>query len=68
MQEYTGEPVDLPGPPGIIPSGQNPAPKRPMPKKTAFSQTDLQPLVLPGGQSVNIIHSGKTKIFEIISR
>ena len=68
LQEYTGEPVDLPGPPGIIPGAQNPRPSRTVPKKTAFSQTDLQPLFLPGGESVNVIRSGKTKIFEIIAR
>jgi hypothetical protein len=68
LQEYTGEPVDLPGPPGIMPGGQNPRPARNVPKKTAFSQTDLQPLFLPGGESVNVIRSGKTKIFEIIAR
>jgi hypothetical protein len=68
MREYTGQPVDLPGPPGIIPTAQNPVAARTLPKKTAFSQTDLQPLFLPGGQRVNVSQSGKAKIFEIIGR
>lgn len=68
MREYTGQPVDLPGPPGIIPPAQNPLAARALPKKTAFSQTDLQPLFLPGGQRVNVSQSGKAKIFEIIGR
>jgi hypothetical protein len=67
MQEYTGQPVDLPGPPSIIPA-QHSVAGRKLPKKTAFSQTDLQPLFLPGGDRVNVIQSGKAKIFEIVAR
>lgn len=67
MQEYTGQDVDLPGPPSAIPA-KNPAAGRTLPKKAAFSHTDLQPLFLPGGGRVNVIMSGKAKIFEIVSR
>jgi hypothetical protein len=67
MQEYTGQPVDLPSPPSIMPA-QNPVAGRTLPKKPAFSQTDLQPLFLPGGDRVNIIQSGKSKIIEIVAR
>jgi hypothetical protein len=67
IQEYTGQPVDLPGPPSDIPPQQSLAGRK-LPKKTAFSQTDLQPLFLPGGDRINIIQSGKTKVIEIIGR
>jgi hypothetical protein len=67
MQEYTGQPVDLPGPPSVMPA-RHPAAGRTLPKKTAFSQTDLQPLILPGGDRVYVNQSGKAKIIEIVSR
>jgi hypothetical protein len=67
MQEYTGQPVDLPAPPSIMPV-QNPAAGRTLPKKSAFSHTDLQPLFLPGGGRVNVIQSGKSKVIEIVAR
>jgi hypothetical protein len=67
MREYTGQPVDMPAPPSILPS-PNPLAGRTLPKKTAFSQTDLQPLFLPGGDRVNVIQSGKSKIIEIVAR
>jgi hypothetical protein len=67
VQEYTGQPVDLPGPPGVMPA-QNPVADRNPPKKTAFSQPDLQPLFLPGGARVNVSQSGRAKVIEIISR
>jgi hypothetical protein len=68
MQEYTGQPVDLPGPPSLFPAQKASLAGRTLPKKTAFSQTDLQPLFLPGGDRVNVIQSGKTKILEIVGR
>jgi Transglycosylase SLT domain len=67
MQDYTGQPADLPGPPSVIPPQQSLA-GRTLPKKTGFSQTDLQPLFLPGGDRINIMHSGKAKVIEILSR
>ena len=67
MREYTGQPVDLPAPPSIMPS-PNPVAGRNLPKKSAFSQTDLQPLFLPGGDRVNVMQSGKSKIIEIVAR
>ncbi len=67
MREYTGQPMDLPAPPSILPS-PNPVAGRNLPKKTAFSQTDLQPLFLPGGDRVNVMQSGKSKIIEIVAR
>jgi hypothetical protein len=67
MQEYTGQPVDLPAPPSIMPS-PNLLAGRNLPKKSAFSQTDLQPLFLPGGDRVNVTQSGKSKIIEIVGR
>lgn len=67
MQEYTGQPVNLSGPPSIIPARQIMA-GRSLPKKTAFSHTDLQPMFLPGGDRVNVIQSGKAKVIEIVSR
>jgi hypothetical protein len=67
MREYTGQPMDLPAPPSILPSS-NPVAGRNLPKKTAFSQTDLQPLFLPGGDRVNVTQSGKSKIIEIVAR
>jgi Transglycosylase SLT domain len=67
MQEYTGQPVDLPGPPSVIPA-QNPVAGRSLPPKPAFSHTDLQPLFLPGGDRINVIQSGKAKVIEIVSR
>jgi hypothetical protein len=67
LQDYTGQPVDLPGPPSVIPPQQSLA-GRSLPQKRAFSQTDLQPLFLPGGDRVNIIQSGKAKVLEIVGR
>jgi hypothetical protein len=67
MREYTGQPMDLPAPPSIMPS-PNPVAGRNLPKKLAFSQTDLQPLFLPGGDRVNVTQSGKSKIIEIVAR
>ena len=67
MREYTGQPVDLPAQPSLVPN-QNPVAGRALPKKLAFSQTDLQPLFLPGGDRVNVIQSGKSKIIEIVAR
>ena len=67
IQEYSGQPVDLPGPPSVIPPRQSLA-GRSLPKKTAFSQTDLQPLFLPGGDRINVTQSGKAKVIEIIGR
>ena len=67
MREYTGQPIDLPAPPSILPT-PNPVAGRNLPPKTAFSQTDLQPLFLPGGDRVNVMQSGKSKIIEIVAR
>jgi hypothetical protein len=67
IKEYTGQPVDLPGPPSVIPARQSMA-GRSLPKKTAFSQTDLQPMFLPGGDRIHIMQSGKAKVIEIVSR
>ena len=67
LQEYNGQPVDLPGPPSVIPAQHSMA-GRALPKKVAFSQTDLQPLFLPGGDRINVIQSGKAKIIEIVAR
>ena len=64
LQEYTGQPVELSGPPSNIPA-QHAMTGRTLPKKAAFSQTNLQPLFLPGGDRVNVIQSGKAKIIEI---
>jgi hypothetical protein len=67
VHEYTGQPVDLPGLPAAGPD-QNPIPGRTQPPKRAFSQPDLQPLFLPGGNRINIIPSGKAKVIEILGR
>jgi hypothetical protein len=67
IKEYTGQPVDLPGPPSFIPARQSMA-GRSLPKKTAFSHTDLQPMFLPGGDRIHIMQSGKAKVIEIVSR
>jgi len=67
IQEYTGQPADLPGPPAIRPP-QNPYPGRTLPPKPAFSQPDLQPLFLPGGDRINVSQSGKAKVIEILGR
>jgi Transglycosylase SLT domain len=67
IKEYTGQPVDLPGPPSIMPARQTMA-GRSLPKKTAFSQTDLQPMFLPGGDRIHVMQSGKAKVIEIVGR
>lgn len=65
MQEYTGQPLvvpaalELPAPPNV-------AAARPQGPKPAFSQADLQPLILPGGQLVRVVQTGKMKILEIL--
>jgi len=65
MQEYTGQPVVLPA--ALELSGNpNAIPGRPTARKPAFSQADLQPLILPGGQLVRIMQTGKMKILEIL--
>jgi len=65
MREYTGKPMDLSELPNN-PHSRPPAARRIVPKKTAFSLADLQPLFLPGGARINVIQSGKSKIIDII--
>jgi soluble lytic murein transglycosylase-like protein len=67
LHEYSGQPVNLSGPPSILPARQTMA-GRSLPKKTAFSQTDLQPMFLPGGDRIHVMKSGKAKVIEVVSR
>lgn len=66
MQEYTGQPVvvpaalELPAVPGPNPNGR-------AARKMAFAQADLQSLMLPGGQLVRVLQTGKMKILEILT-
>jgi hypothetical protein len=66
MEDYTGQPLVLPA---AAPSAAPPAAANPPPagRKKAASQPDLQPLVLPGGQLVKVLQSGRMKIVEILS-
>jgi soluble lytic murein transglycosylase-like protein len=66
MEEYGGQPVELPGPPSIIPVQHSTA--RAVPQKTAFVPADLQSLFLPGGDRVKVFQSGKSKIIEIFTQ
>ncbi|MGQ9920976.1 MAG: lytic transglycosylase domain-containing protein [Desulfobacca sp.] len=65
MQEYTGQPVILPAALDLPASPDRQA-SRPIGKKPAFSQPDLQPLLLPSGQLVRVLQTGKMKILEIL--
>jgi Transglycosylase SLT domain len=66
MQEYTGQAVELAGPPSVV-AAQRAMAGRTLPPKAAFSQTNLQPLLLPGGDRVNVMQSGKAKVIEIVA-
>jgi hypothetical protein len=66
LHEYTGQPVELSGPPSVV-AAQHAMAGRTLPPKAAFSQTNLQPLLLPGGDRVNVMQSGKAKIIEIVT-
>ncbi len=65
MAEYTGRPVVLPaaasGPATPTFAANPPAAGNP-----TFSQPDLQPLILPGGQRLRVLQRGKMKIMEIL--
>jgi hypothetical protein len=63
IREYTGQPVELPGPPSMMPVRRVAAASPPQP--VPFSHSDLQPLFLPGGGRINIMQSGKAKVIEI---
>ncbi len=66
IRDYTGQAVDLTGPPGSSPV-KNPLAGRRLPKKPSLSLTDLQPLFLAGGERINVIQSGRSKVIEIVS-
>lgn len=66
VQEYTGQPVELSGPPGSPPVLRPTVKRKPPPR--SLSLADLQPLFLPGGERINIVQPGKAKILEIVSR
>jgi hypothetical protein len=66
LEDYTGQPAVLP------PSLAAPAPAAAaeplrLKKKARTLPLDLQPLVLPGGQMVKIVQTGRRKILEILS-
>jgi len=66
MEDYTGKPPVLPvvDAPPVLPAVAD-TPKAG--SRRVFSKPDLQPLVLPGGQLVKVIQSGRMKIMEILS-
>ncbi len=65
MQEYTGQPLAVPAA-LELPADVGVSTGRPTATKPAFSQADLQPLILPGGQLVRVMQTGKRKILEIL--
>ena len=65
LEAYTGQSPELPQAPLALMSAQGPGARGTMGKRVASTQADLQPLFLPGGARVNIIQSGRAKIFEI---
>lgn len=67
VQAYTGRCPDLPQTLPATISSQAPGARRTMARKAALPHAELQPLFLPGGARVNIIQSGRAKIFEIHS-
>ncbi|MBM4288783.1 MAG: lytic transglycosylase domain-containing protein [Deltaproteobacteria bacterium] len=66
MQEYTGQPYDLPKS-ASLPTSPSSAPRHSHPQKSAFSLADLQPLFLPGVGRIKVSQTGRAKVIEIIN-
>ncbi len=67
LEDYTGQPAVLPASLAAPAPADSGEPLRFGSKKDRPTPPDLQPLMLPGGQLVRVLHTGRRKILEVLS-